>query len=141
LVGSIYLARRESAEGLTRLLVASMLVFAIALVGFTATDVFWFALFCTAVAGVAVVIVGVAEQTLLQTSVDGAMRGRMLSMYTMIARGFPSIGAMMMGYLASFIGLRWPVFGGAVLCLVLWLWARRRQDRLAAALETEPEHG
>ena len=140
LVGSIYLARRENVEGLTRLLVASMLVFAVALVGFTATDIFWFALVCTAVAGLSVVVVGVAEQTLLQASVDGAMRGRMLSMYTMIARGFPSIGAMVMGYLASFVGLRWPVAGGAVLCLVVWLWARRRQDRMAAALEAAPEH-
>lgn len=141
LVGSIYLAHRESVEGLTRVLVSSMLVFAIALIGFTATDVFWFALICTFVAGVAVVILGVAEQTLLQTSVDSAMRGRILSMYTLIARGFPSIGALFMGYLAEFFGLRWPVFGGAVLCLVLWLWARKRQDRMAASLEADPERG
>ena len=142
LAGSIYLARRESVEGLTRILVASVLIFTVSLIGFTATDVFWFALLCTAVAGVSVVIVGVAEQTLLQTSVDAAMRGRMLSMYTLIARGFPSIGAMGMGYLASFVGLRWPVFGGAVICLGLWIWARHNQDRMAAALETapEPEH-
>ncbi len=141
LVGSIYLARRESVVGLTRVLISSMLVFAIALIGFTATDVFWFALVCTFVAGVSVVILGVAEQTLLQVSADSAMRGRILSMYTLIARGFPSIGALIMGYLASFVGLRWPVFGGAVLCLILWLWARKRQDRMAASLETEPERG
>ena len=67
------------------------------------------------------------------------MRGRMLSMYTMIARGFPSIGAMAMGYLASFVGLRWPVFGGAVICLGLWIWARSNQSRMAASLETAPE--
>ena len=84
--------------------------------------------------------VGVAEQTLVQASVDPAMRGRMLSLYTLIARGFPSIGALMMGYLASFVGLRWPVFGGAVLCLGLWVWARRRQSRMAAALENIPDY-
>ncbi|MHA1108528.1 MAG: MFS transporter [Alphaproteobacteria bacterium] len=140
-VGSIYLARRENAEGLTRVLVWSVLVFVISLIGFTATDIFEFALFCTFIAGIAVVIVGVAEQTLLQTSVDGAMRGRILSMYTLIARGFPSIGALVMGYLAEFVGLRWPVFGGAVVCLFMWLWARKRQDRMAESLETDPEAG
>lgn len=138
-IGSIYFARREGARGLTRMLVASMLVFAIALVGFTATDIFWFACVCTAIAGLSVVAIGVAEQTLLQTSVDSAMRGRILSMYTLIARGFPSIGALMMGYIASFVGLRLPVLGGAVICLILWLWARRRQTRMAAILEVPPK--
>ncbi|MCZ6609643.1 MAG: MFS transporter [Alphaproteobacteria bacterium] len=138
-IGSIFLARRDGVQGLTRMLVAAVLVFAVALIGFTATDIFWFACLCTALAGLAVVVVGVAEQTLLQTAVDSAMRGRILSIYTLIARGFPSIGALVMGYIASFVGLRAPVMGGAVLCLVLWLWARRRQARMAAILEVPPQ--
>jgi MFS family permease len=139
-IGSIFLARRRGIEGLTRLLVTSVLVFAIALIGFTATDIFWFACVCTALAGFSVASVGVAEQTLLQASVDSAMRGRVLSLYTLIARGFPSVGALVMGYIASFVGLRWPVFGGAVLCLVFWVWIRRRQSQMAAILEVTPKH-
>jgi MFS family permease len=138
-IGSLFLAGRKGIDGLTRQLVASVLVFAVALVGFTATDIFWFACLCTALAGFSVVSVGVAEQTLLQTSVDSAMRGRVLSLYTMIARGFPSIGALVMGYIATFVGLRWPVFGGAVLCLLVWLWIRPKQNRLAAILEAPPK--
>ncbi|MDX1483380.1 MAG: MFS transporter [Alphaproteobacteria bacterium] len=134
-IGSIFLAQRRGVEGLTRMLVTSVLIFAVALIGFTATDIFWFACLCTALAGLSVVVVGVAEQTLLQASVDSAMRGRVLSMYTLIARGFPSIGALVMGTIASFVGLRLPVMGGAVLCLLLWLWARHRQGRMAAVLE------
>jgi len=138
LVGSVFLARRESIDGLTGLLVTSVLIFVVALIGFTATDIFWFALLCTALAGVSVVIVGVAEQTLLQSAVSGDMRGRILSLYTLIARGFPSIGALIMGSLASVVGLRWPVFGGAVICLALYLWAFSRRKRMAALLETPP---
>ena len=123
------------------MLVAAVLLFAVALIGFTATDIFWFACLCTALAGLAVVVIGVAEQTLLQTSVDSAMRGRILSMYSLIARGFPSVGALVMGYIASFTGLRAPVMGGALICLVLWLWARRRQTRMAALLEVPPKQG
>ncbi len=140
-IGSIFLAGRGGVEGLTRMLVAAVLVFVIALVGFTATDIFWFACLCTMVAGLSVVTVGVAEQTLLQASVDSAMRGRILSMYSLIARGFPAIGALVMGYAATFVGLRWPVFIGAVLCLVMWVWALRRQKRMAAVLEAPPKHG
>ena len=80
-------------------------------------------------------IVGVAQQTLLQAAVASEMRGRMLSLYTLIARGFPSAGALIMGYLASFVGLRWPVFGGAVICLGLWVWARRKQKLMERSLE------
>jgi len=138
-IGSIFLAQRGGVEGLTKMLVASVLIFAIALIGFTATDIFWFACLCTAVAGLAVVIVGVAEQTLLQGAVDSAMRGRILSLYTLIARGFPSIGALLMGTAASYVGLRLPVFLGALLCLGLWIWARFRQNRMAAILEAPPK--
>ncbi|MDH3242058.1 MAG: MFS transporter [Alphaproteobacteria bacterium] len=137
-IGSIFLAQRGGMEGLTRMLVTAVLIFAIALIGFTATDIFWFACLCTAVAGLSVVIVGVAEQTLLQGAVDSAMRGRILSLYTLIARGFPSIGALVMGTAASYVGLRLPVFLGALMCLGLWVWARIRQKRMAAILEAPP---
>ncbi len=135
-IGSLFLAQRSGMEGLTKMLVASVLIFAVALIGFTATDIFWFACLCTGVAGLSVVIVGVAEQTLLQGAVDSAMRGRILSLYTLIARGFPSIGALLMGTAASYVGLRLPVFLGALLCLGLWIWARIRQKRMAAILES-----
>jgi MFS family permease len=134
-IGSLFLAQRSGMEGLTKMLVASVLIFAVALIGFTATDIFWFACLCTCIAGLSVVIVGVAEQTLLQGAVDSAMRGRILSLYTLIARGFPSIGALLMGTAASYVGLRLPVFLGALLCLGLWVWARIRQNRIAAILE------
>jgi len=59
----------------------------------------------------------------------------------MIARGGPALGALMMGTASSYMGLRWPVAVGAMGCLVLWLWARPRQVRMARALEGEPDTG
>jgi predicted MFS family arabinose efflux permease len=135
-LGSLMLARREGVAGLTRMLVASTLLFALSLLGFVATDIFWVALLCTMVGGFAMVTIGVTEQTLLQTAVEGAMRGRVLSIYTLIARGGPSIGALLMGWAAEYTGLRWPVAAGAAICIGLWLWARRRQAAMARAMET-----
>lgn len=83
------------------------------------------------------VMLGVIEQTLMQASVDDAMRGRVASCYIMFARGCPAFGALLMGSLAEYAGLRLPVAGGAVLCLGLWAWARARTSRMAAALERE----
>lgn len=135
-LGSLMLARREGVAGLTRMLVGSTLLLALSLLGFVATDIFWVALVCTVVGGFAMVTIGVTEQTLLQTAVEGAMRGRVLSIYTLIARGGPSIGALLMGWVAEYTGLRWPVAGGALICIGLWVWANRRQAAMARAMET-----
>ncbi len=138
-VGSIFLARINGVSGLTRILIANILLLSVAVIAFTSTDIFWVALICTFFAGIAIVMIGVIEQTLLQASVDSAMRGRVLSFYTLIARGCPSLGALLMGYLASFFGMQLPVACGAALCIGLWFWARRRQDALGKSLEVTPD--
>ena len=135
--GGILLARRGAVAGLTTIVTANMVLLAVALAGFTATDMFWLALPCLALSGFGMVTIGVGEQTLMQNAVDGAMRGRVLSLYGMIARGGPAFGALVMGGLSEFIGLRWPVAGGAALVLAAFLWALPRRHRIAAALETE----
>jgi hypothetical protein len=55
----------------------------------------------------------------------------------MIGRGAPAVGALAMGGLSSLVGLQWPVAGGAVLCMLLWLWARGRRRAMAQAMEIE----
>ena len=67
------------------------------------------------------------------------MRGRVLSLYGMVARGGPAFGALIMGAVSEFVGLRWTVAGGAALVLLLFLWAYPRRHRMAAALEGEHE--
>lgn len=139
LVGSIHMAGLNGIQGMTKRMIKMMLVLALAVIGFSATNVFAVALICCLLAGYGVVTVGVTEQTLLQSSVEGNMRGRVMSFYSLIARGCPAIGALFMGYMATFMGLRLPVALGAMACLVVWFWAYTNQDRLAAALETNTE--
>ena len=139
LFGSVFLARLRGVAGLTGILILNILLMSLAVIGFAATDIFWFALVCTGFAGISIVMVGVIEQTLLQASVDGAMRGRVLSFYTLIARGCPSLGALLMGVLASHLGLQLPVIAGAVLTIGLWYWAFRRRHALAKFLEVKPD--
>ena len=103
------------------------------LIGFAATDIFWLALPCAAVAGFALIVVGVGEQTLLQNAVDPGLRGRVMSLYGMINRGAPALGALIMGTLSSWVGLQWPVIGGAAICLGVWLWARSRRETMTRA--------
>jgi predicted MFS family arabinose efflux permease len=135
MVGGLMMASRGSAQGLTRLVIGNVLLMSFALLAFTATTSFWFALPCLFVAGFSLVVNGIGAQTLIQTAVDGAMRGRVMSLYGMIFRGGPALGALIMGASASQVGLRLPVACGALLCAGFWLWARLRRNRTAASLE------
>ena len=138
-ISSIILAGYAGVVGLTRKMVMNVLFLTLGVAGFVATDIFWVALIFTALAGYTLGIVGVIEQSLMQASVANEMRGRVASVYIAFARGCPAFGALMMGWLASFHGLRAPIAAGAVICLILWIWAKRREAEMAESLEAEPE--
>jgi MFS family permease len=135
MVGGLWLAQRGAVQGLTSVAVAAVAVLSFALIGFAASDAFWLALPALVVAGFGMIVLGVGEQTLIQNAVDPAVRGRVMGFYGMIGRGAPAVGALIMGALSSYVGFRWPVAGGAVLCLFVWLWAHRRRKALARELE------
>ena len=137
MLGGLWLAQRGAVAGLTATTVSGIAFLAAVLIAFAATDVFWLAVPCLAVAGFAMIVVGVGEQTLLQNAVDPGLRGRVMSLYGMINRGAPAVGALIMGSLSSWIGLQWPVAGGAAICLGVWLWARSRRAAMTRALEGE----
>lgn len=137
LLAGVWLARRGRTQGLTRILVSYMVVAAAALLVLASGGAFWVGLGAVAVVGFSLVSIGVSTQTLLQNAVEGAMRGRVLSLYGVIFLGGPAVGALVMGWIASNTGLGPPVAGGAVLCLVVWLWAMRRVWRAAPGLEEE----
>ena len=139
MLGGLWLAQRGAVAGLTATTVSCIALLAAMLIGFSATDVFWLALPCLAVAGFAMIVVGAGEQTLLQNAVDPGLRGRVMGLYGMINRGGPAVGALVMGTLSSYVGLQWPVAGGAAICLLVWLWARSRQETMTRALEGEGE--
>ena len=135
--GGLWLARRGRTEGLSKVLVCAVLLGIVSLLGFALTKVFWIGLICLVGVGFSVVSIGVSTQVMVQNSVDGAMRARVMSLYGVINRGGPAIGALIMGWLASDLGMGPPVAGGAVLALLVWLWACRLVIRAKGELERE----
>ena len=123
LIGCIELACYSGIEGLTRKMIRTVLLISIAVIGFVATDNFWVALGSIAILGYTLGVIGVVEQSLMQASIADELRGRMMSLYSLLSRGCPGIGALLMGYLATFEGLRLPVGAGAILCFAVWIWA------------------
>jgi predicted MFS family arabinose efflux permease len=128
----LWLAQRGSSGGLGRITLAATALAAVAVLGFVASDRLWLALPCIALAGFALVATGVSAQTLIQLGIDGTVRGRVLSLYGLIFRGGPALGALAMGAASELAGLRLPLAVGALLMLALAALAWRRGGALAA---------
>lgn len=135
IVAAVWLAQRGPIAGLTRVVVLHTMVVALALAAFALVQNFWIALAFLAVAGFSMVVSGAGTQTLLQSSVDNVMRGRVMALFTLLYRGLPALGALLMGAAASIIGLEATVVGAALVCLGSWAWARRREKAMSAELE------
>jgi MFS family permease len=127
-------------KGMTRLTLINILVMSLTTIAFTLTgaDLFWLACLLIGGVGYALTVQSTSNQTLIQSAVAPEMRGRVLGLYGLVARGGPALGALLMGVAAEHFGLRGPVIFGAVLCLLLWIWAWPRRQALAGALENDP---
>lgn len=140
MLAGIWLAWRGSAEGLVPVAIWSTVLAAVALVGLAASDTFWLGTAFVFVLGIAMSLRGTATQTLIQNAVDPEMRGRVLSLNSLIFNAGPAVGAFTLGLIASWAGLQPPLYVAAVLSLGVWLWAWLRRDRLAVALEGPDTH-
>jgi MFS family permease len=125
-IGGAWMLAPMPLERISRHVRTQVLVVSVVLLAFTATANYWVALPCLFLAGFSMVVTGIGTQTIVQSTVEPAMRGRVMSIYGMIIRGVPAFGALAMGAASEVTGLRLPVAVGAALCFVLWLWARRR---------------
>jgi MFS family permease len=133
--GGAWMLMRPALTGLTTLVMSATLTMSLAVLAFTASDRFYLALPCVFLAGSAMTITGTGAQTLIQSAVDARMRGRIMALYGMIFRAGPALGAVLMGSLSERLGLRLPLAIGALVSCGVWIMARFRQGRIAAALE------
>ena len=136
IIASFWLAQRASPEGLTRIIFGVVAMGSVLAFGFLATNHYAFGLAIAVLIGGIIVIGGTGTQVLMQHSVDGAMRGRVMSLYGMIFRGGPAVGALAIGSAAEFIGFPAALAAGGVVCLAVWLWLLPRRAAIIAALET-----
>ncbi len=95
----------------------------------------WVAVAFFMVVGVFMLIGNVGAQSLIQNSVDSRVRARVLSLFIVFAHGLPAIGAVIMGWIASRAGLQATIGCGALVMMLVWLWARPRAGNMAVILE------
>lgn len=140
LAAGIVLAQRRSAAGMTTVALNAGFVAGAGIGVFAATRNIWIASAALGAVGFAVASLGVATQTLIQTGVADDMRGRVLSIWGLLLRGLPAVGALAMGWISDFVGLRPPVLAAAALYVAALLFLSRRRAAIAT-LEQGPPTG
>ncbi|MGY9020984.1 MAG: MFS transporter [Alphaproteobacteria bacterium] len=140
-IAAVWLAQRGTVVGMTRIVISALLLGIVSLFAFTATQSFVFGLVCASFIGAAIVVGGTGTQTLMQNAVDGAMRGRVMSLYGMVYRGGPALGAFAMGSAAEFIGFQSALACGGVIGAGALVWVFRQRKIMVSALEGPPDNG
>ena len=130
LIGALFLARRRSVVGLGRFIVIASALFGAGLTAFSFSRVLWLALPCLVVAGFGFMGQMAASNTIIQTIVDDAKRGRVMSFYMMAFLGTAPFGSLMAGWLSSRIGAPHTLLVGGISCLAGAAWFAGRLPAL-----------
>ena len=135
LLASLWLARRGEMAGLTELVTLSILGAGLVLMLSMTFGQLWITMAFLMVVGGFMLVGNVGAQSLIQNAVDSRVRARVLSLFIVFAYGLPAFGAVIMGWIASQAGLQATIGCGALVMVLVWLWARLRAGNMAAILE------
>lgn len=133
LVGALGLAARGDVARrgrwlLVATLIASGLLFALAIAPW-----YWLALPLLVMTALFSTLATALTATMLQLAVPATFRGRVMSYYTLTLIGIPALGAMLLGVVAEFAGVRQTFAGAAVLMAILTVAINARRRLVAAA--------
>ena len=117
LCGALFMASRTALKGFTLWIPCGAAGFSVSLAGFALSSNVWLSCALLLLAGFAIMIQTSASNTLIQSIVPDHLRGRTMSVYTMMFIGIGPIGAMVSGFAAESFGARLTVLIGAAICL------------------------
>jgi MFS family permease len=117
LLGALTLATRTGVYGLGRWITFSCGGFAITLIGFGLSRNFWISAALLVPLGFCMMLQMSSSNTLIQAMVPDHLRGRVMSVYSMMFMGMAPFGALLGGASADRLGARLTVILGAIACL------------------------
>ncbi len=104
LIGALYLASRESVHGLVNVIGHATTLLGLGLVALSFAPSLWIAAPLVLVCGLGWMVQMASTNTIIQSTVDTKMLGRVMSLYGVaFFAGYP-VGAMLLGWLADQIG-------------------------------------
>jgi MFS family permease len=114
LVGAVWLSRRTDPVSVATMALSNGLLMGAALFVAAVVRQEWLGVVALFIVGFGMVVSGIASQTVIQLAVPDRLRGRMLALHSMIFRGAPTLGALVIGALSDVTGLRGALAAGAV---------------------------
>jgi MFS family permease len=125
LLGALTLALRSGIRGLGRLIALTCAGFGVSLIVFAASRNFWLSTALLIPVGFCIMLQMACSNTLIQTMVPDALRGRVMAVYSMMFMGMAPFGALLGGALANRVGAPLTVAIGAVASIVGAMWFAR----------------
>jgi MFS family permease len=133
LAGALGLARRKSVIGLGRVIALATTGFGLGLIAFSFSKLFWLSLLLLTAVGMGWMVQIAACNTALQTLADDAMRGRVMSLFSMMLVGMAPFGSLIAGWASDRIGAPSVVAIGGAGCMLAGILFARHLPRLVAA--------
>jgi MFS family permease len=130
--GAFYLASLKAGSNLKKILFFNTLIFGVGLIVFSHLTNLPSALFIIAITGFGMMSQTTISNTLIQTTVTPAMRGRVLSYYAMAFFGMQPVGGLLIGTLSHYLGAPNTLLieGLATLLIALIFFPFLRRDLL-----------
>jgi len=134
-IGAIFLASLKASVNLSKVLTVNTFIFGVGLLLFSHAPWYPLALFFLVIGAFGMMSQITISNTLLQTTVEPALRGRVLSLYVLAYAGLVPLGSLLVGAISERIGVQHTVLAEGILTLLiggLHLRTLRRQPREAA---------
>ncbi len=136
--GAIFLASLKPGMDLRKILAINTFVFGAGLVLFSHTTLYPLALLFVVIGAFGMMSQITLTNTIIQTTVDPAMRGRVISFYAMAFFGMQPLGGLLIGFTSEHIGVKNTVLAQGVIALLIGLlhvrFLRRRNLKSANAI-------
>jgi len=118
LAGAIFLASRRRLRGLAELIVIAGVLYGVGLVALSLSRSLAIALTIALVLGVSLMMQMASSNTIVQSIVDDQKRGRVMSLFVMARRGIESLGSLLFGIIANWVGTPRTLMIGGAFCLL-----------------------
>ena len=117
--GAIFLASLKPGKNLKKILAINTLIFGGGLVVFSHAGYYPLALLFAVVLGFGMMSQITISNTIIQTTVDPDMRGRVISFYAMMFFGMQPLGGLLIGYISQIIGTPDTVLAEGIIALAI----------------------
>ena len=139
MVTAIYLGSFGKIKGLIKIIIIALLLAIITQIVLASTNSFWVAVICSAILSGTSTYAGIGGQLVVQNTIHGDVRGRVMSIWGIILRGGPASGAWVVGTLAGYSNLQISLVSVTILFLFIWLWAAPQTNQMSKDLERSAE--